>query len=228
MTLFLIYGNDAVGKSVQLKNICAASENPYYLSLEIKNRKLLEGVEFAHKELLAFTPEYKVDSIATFNAIGRVIEAILSSKETFDTIVIDGISDLPRYAEKVVIAELQKKNPSRKVIGADDKQAWATRNNLAHLPLEKLANWAEIKGTRVFMTSLMTDEYFGEKKVGRCVDAKDRLRKISDVRTMLTKDNRGYIAKFEKVPEWAVEGPAEVVVDKSGLLVQFATRGLLR
>lgn len=228
MTFFLIYGNDAVGKSVQLKNICLASENPYYLSLEIKNRKLFESVDFAHKELLAFTPDYKLDAIATFNAIGRVIEAIITSKEHFDTIVIDGISDIPRYAERVVLAELQKKEPGRKVIGPTDMQSWMVRNNLAHMPLERLSNWAETKGTRVFMTSLMTDEYVGEKRVGRCVDAKDRLRKLSDVRVLLSKDNRGYVAKFEKVPEWALDGQNEVIIDKSGLLIQFSTRGLLR
>lgn len=227
ITFFLIYGDDAVGKSIQLKNICLASENPYYLSLEVKNRKLLADVDFAHKELLNIQPDYKVDAIGTYNAIGRIIEAILNSKEKFDTIVLDGISDIPRYAEKVVIAELQKKEPGRKVIGPTDMQSWSVRNNLAHLPLERLANWAEDKGTRVFMTSLMADEYFGEKKVGRCVDAKDRLRKLADVRVKLTKDNRGYIAKFEKVPNWATEGLPEVVVDKQGLLVQFSMRGLL-
>ena len=228
ITFFLIFGDDAVGKSVQLKSICLASENPYYLSLEIKNRKFLENVDFAHKEMLVIRPDYKIDSVATYNSIGHTIEAILNSKDTFDTVVIDGISDIPRYAEKVVLAELQKTQPSRKVLGDKDMQSWMVRNNLAHLPLERMANWAEMKGVKVFMTSLMADEYFGEKKIGRCIDAKDRLRKLADVRVQLVKDGRGYIAKFEKLPEWAADGPVEMVVDKSGLLVEFSKRGLMR
>jgi len=228
ITFLLVYGNDSVGKSVQLKNICLSSEKPIYISFEIKNRKLLESVDFEHKEALVIQPDYKIDSIATYHNFGKIIQDILNGKDGYDVVVIDGISDIPRYAEKVAIAELQKSDKNRKAIGPTDMQSWMVRNNLAHLPLERMANWAEIHGVKVFMTSLMTDEYFGEKKIGRCVDAKDRLRKLADVRVQLVKDNRGYIARFEKMPEWAAEGAAEVVVDKSGLLVEFSKRGLLR
>jgi hypothetical protein len=73
----------------------------------------------------------------------------------------------------------------------------------------------------------MMNEYIGEKRVGRCVDAKDRLRKLCDVRVMLTNDGRGYLAKFEKVPAWAVDGEKEIAVSKSGLATEFVKRGLL-
>jgi hypothetical protein len=73
----------------------------------------------------------------------------------------------------------------------------------------------------------MCDEYIGEKKVGRCVDAKDRLRKLCDVRVMLTNDGRGYLAHFEKVPAWAKDGTSPVIVGKGGLATEFSKRGLL-
>lgn len=226
MTLFLIYGQDAAGKSVQCKNICEMSESALYISLEIKNRKLLKDVEFDVTEALVIQKDYKVDPIGTYDRFGQIIEKVMNENK-HKTIIVDGISEIPRYAEKVVIMELRKKDPNRKVIGKDDKQAWSVRNNLAHLPLERLSSWAEIEGCNVFLTSLMCDEYVGEKKVGRCVDAKDRLRKLCDVRVMLTNDGRGYLAKFEKVPGWASEGDIEVAVGKSGLASEFVKRGLL-
>jgi hypothetical protein len=87
--------------------------------------------------------------------------------------------------------------------------------------------WAELQDRNVFVTSLMTDEYLGEKKVGRCVDAKDRLRKTADIRVQLTNDGRGHLARFEKMPGWATEGAMEMAIGKGGLAVEFVKRGVL-
>jgi hypothetical protein len=227
MTLFLIYGNDSTGKSIQMKSICEMSESPCYISLEIKNRRLLKDSGILMIEALVIQKDYKIDPVATYEKLGKNIEEILNSPAKFDTIIIDGISEIPRYAEKVVIRELQKAKPGTKVIGKENLAAWAVRNNLAHLPMERLSSWAEIHDKRVFLTSLMCDEYVGEKKVGRCVDAKDRLRKLCDVRVMLTNDGRGYLAHFEKVPSWAKDGASPAVVGKGGLATEFSRRGLL-
>jgi len=222
----LIYGNDSTGKSVQMKSICEMSESALYISLEIKNRRLLEGAEFDITEALVIQKDYKVDPVATYEKFGQIVEKVMN-ENSHQTVVVDGISEIPRYAEKVVIKELQKKDPTKKVIGKENLAAWSVRNNLAHLPLERLATWAEIEGKNVYLTSLMCDEYIGEKKVGRCVDAKDRLRKLCDVRVMLTNDGRGYLARFEKVPGWAKDGEIEVAVGKGGLATEFSRRGLL-
>ena len=228
MTLFLLYGNDSTGKSIQCKNIAEMSEDALYISLELKNRRLLKEVDFAVEEALVIAKDYKVDAIGTYQQFSKIIEDVIN-KGTCKTIIIDGISEIPRYAEKVVISEIQKLpgKANTKVIGKDNLAAWSVRNNLAHLPLERLSSWAEINGKDVFLTSLMRDEYVGEKNVGRCVDAKDRLRKLCDVRVMLTNDGRGYLAKFEKVPAWASEGEKEVAVSKSGLATEFVKRGLI-
>ena len=95
------------------------------------------------------------------------------------------------------------------------------------MPLERLALWAVRHDRKVFATTLTTDDYVGEKKVGRTIDAKDRVRKLSDVRIQLTNDGRGRLAKFEKVPGWAEEGPAEVAVTKNGLALELMKRNLL-
>jgi AAA domain len=229
MTLFLVYGNDSTGKTIQIKSICEMSDSPCYISLEIKNRKLLKDSGIPMIEALVIQKDYKIDPVATYEKLGKNIEEILNNPSKFDTIVIDGISEIPRYAEKVVIKEIQKQpgKAGTRVIGKENIAAWAVRNNLAHLPMERLSSWAEIHDKNVFLTSLMCDEYVGEKKVGRCVDAKDRLRKLCDVRVMLTNDGRGYLAHFEKVPAWAKDGTNPVVVGKGGLATEFSKRGLL-
>jgi hypothetical protein len=226
ITFILIYGDDNTGKSVQCTNICEMAEKALYVSLEVKNRKLLKDVSFDVTEALVIDPTNKIDAVPTFNKLGGIIEKIMKDNE-HDTVVIDGISDLHRWAEKVVIAELKKKDPARKVIGKDDKQAWSVRNNLAYLPMERMSVWAEVNDRVVLVTSLLTDEYLGEKKIGRCVDAKDRLRKTADVRVQLINDGRGHLARFEKMPGWATEGPMEMVIGKGGLAVEFAKRGVI-
>ena len=228
MTLFLIYGDDSTGKSVQCRNICEMSEDALYISLELKNRRLLKEVDFTVSEALVVAKDYKIDTVGTYRQFSKIIEGVIN-KGTHKTIVIDGISEIPRYAEKVVISEIQKMpgKEGTKAIGRENLVAWSVRNNLAHLPMERLASWAEINDKDVFLTSLMINEYIGEKRVGRCVDAKDRLRKLCDVRVMLTNDGRGYLAKFEKVPAWAVDGEKEIAVSKSGLATEFVKRGLL-
>ena len=228
MTLFLLYGNDSTGKSIQCKNIAEMSEDALYISLELKNRRLLKEADFTVSEALVIAKDYKIDAIGTYRQFSKIIEDVIN-KGTHKTIIIDGISEIPRYAEKVVIGEIQKMpgKAGTKVIGKENLAAWSVRNNLAHLPLERLSSWAEINSKDVFLTSLMCDEYIGEKKVGRCVDAKDRLRKLCDVRVMLTNDGRGYLAKFEKVPAWAADGEKEVAVTKSGLATEFVKRGLI-
>jgi len=244
MTLSLIYGADATGKSLHCKTLCEASETPLYISTEAKNRKLLHGADFEVIESLAIEkpPSFRTDPLATYDKFGSIIESVLNGKSpidgkprVYDCVVIDGISEIPKWAEKVVVRELQKKwdtNKERKGnrplgIGKENLAGWAARNNLSYMPLERMATWAVETDARVYMTSLITDEYVGEKKVGLVVDAKMRLRKLADVRVWLTADGRGYLAKFEKVPNWALAGESSVKVMRGGLVAEFGKRGLL-
>ncbi len=235
--MYLIYGQDAVGKSIQVKAICEMTEHPLYISMELKNRRLLgldklgqqtEQSPFDVMEALVITPDYKIDPIKTYEKLGSIIQDVLNKPDEHDTVVIDGISEIPKYTEKVVLKRLQDAKPEAhiKMIGKDNLAAWAARNNLAHMPMEQLSSWAVLHDKKVFLTSLMTDEYIGEKKVGRCVDAKDRLRKLCDVRVMLTCDGRGRLADFEKVPD-GCDGTNPVVIGKGGLAGEFMKRGLL-
>jgi len=228
MTFFLLYGEDSTGKSVQMISVCEMAENALYVSLEVKNRKLLRNAPFDHEEVLVFDKTNKIACIDTFNGLGKIIEKIMNENK-YSTVVFDGIYDIPRWAEKVVIREIQKEHPGQTTIGKNNLAGWATRNTLAYLPMERMSVWAENNDCDVFITTLMTDDYVGEKKVGRIVDAKGRLKKTADVRVHLYRDGRGYISKFEKVPGWAKDGEMEVMLKgKGALAMEFMKRGLLR
>lgn len=245
ITTTLIYGRDSTGKSSQVKAICEASETPIVISMEIKNRKLY-GLDTSGKMtadtpfevveplIIEPAPSFKIMPVETFNAMGKVIERILNNLgpdgkiKKYDVVVIDGISDISRYAEKVVIREIQKKHPDQKVIGKENLAGWAARNNLTCMPMERLASWAEVHDAKVFFTTLMADEYINNAKVGYKCDIQQRVKdKACDVRICLTKDGRGYMAKFEKVPAWANKEKEEVVVGDGGLYMELVKRGLM-
>jgi hypothetical protein len=224
--------------------------------MELKNRKVynLDNRGKMTKEtpfdviepvVITSPPQYEIDPVPTFNAVGNAVEAILNGKgvdgksKEYKTVIVDGISDFPRYAEKVVIQKLQekwdKKSPKDRegsrpiVIGEKNKAAWGVRNNLAALPLERLAAWAEVTGANVFLTTLMTSEYINDKKAGYKVDIQDRIRdKTCDIRVKLVHDGRGYMAKFEKAPMWAKKDKEEVIVGEGMLFAEFAKRGMIR
>jgi hypothetical protein len=187
---------------------------------------MLRDAEFDVIETQVIRKDHTVDELACMDTFGKAIEKVVSA-DKYKVVVVDGISQIPRYAAAVVLKKLQEKEPSRKAIGENDLAAWSARNRLAALPIERLSSWAVTTNAVVIMTSLMTDEYVGTKKVGRKVDAKDYIRSLCDVRVMLVHDGRGYMAKFEKVPEWAEGTAGEVAVERIGLLVEMGKRGLL-
>ena len=247
---------DATGKSAQLKTIAESSESAIVISLELKNRKLynLNNMGKMTKDspcdvvepiVLQNPPSYEIKPIETFNAVGNVVEMILNGKgldgkpKQYQTVIVDGISDFPRWAEKLVIQKLQEKwdnKPAKDrdgsrpvVIGEKNKAAWGVRNNLACLPLERLAAWAEVTGANVFLSTLMTPEYINDKKAGYKVDIQDRIRdKTCDIRVKLIHDGRGYLAKFEKVPDWAKGTTDEVMIGKGMLFAEFSKRGMIK
>jgi hypothetical protein len=195
--------------------------------------------------ILQNPPSYEIKPIETFNAVGNVVEMILNGKgpdgkpKQYQTVIVDGISDFPRWAEKIVIRNLQEKwdnKPAKDrdgsrpvVIGEKNKAAWGVRNNLACLPLERLAAWAEVTGANVFLSTLMAPEYINDKKAGYKVDIQDRIRdKTCDIRVKLIHDGRGYFVKFEKSPDWAKGVADEVMIGKGMLFAEFSKRGMIK
>lgn len=259
ITTFLIYGRDSTGKSSQLKSICEASEEPIVISLEMKNRRLYglnamgkmtdeSPFEVVEPLVIENPPSFVTMPVETYNSMGKVIERILNNQgpdgkpKKYKTVVIDGISDISRWAEKVTIKGLQEKWERKGKegdmpvgIGKENLAAWTVRNNLTCMPLERLAAWAEINGANVFFSTLMTPEYLNNAKSGYKMDIQDRIRdKVCDVRVCLSSDGRGYTARFEKVPNWAEKitnkagaVTVEMAISEGGLFMELARRRLL-
>lgn len=240
----LVYGADGTGKSVQCKNILEASESAEHWSFATKNRKLYETSGVISEELLRFNNDSTINPYTTIDAFHDKIAATVSG--TPKTIVIDEITLLRKWAQPVVIEEINKQRraynkPPVTKIGESNYTAWARVNEIVYGKLELLANWSEMSGGIVLAISsiveerrMVQDSDSGETKsvtTGNwIVDAKENIRKLADVRVRLEKDGRngrGYYAIFEKCQDWMTEGKESVKIDKDGLLTEFAVRGIL-
>lgn len=222
------------------------SETPIVISLEIKNRKVYgldengkptenTPCEVVEALVLGPAPSFEIQPIPTFNTVGKTVERILNGlgpdgkPKKYKTVIIDGISRLSRWAEQVIIAELNKKWPGTTAIGKENLAAWSARNNLTCLPLERLATWSELNGANVFFTTLMTGDYIDGVMKGYKIDCQPRIIEIAcDTRICFMKDGRGYIARFEKIPPHVVwEGKDEIALPRGTLFMEMAKRGML-
>ena len=240
----LVYGADGSGKSVQCKNIAEANESAEHWSFATKNRRLYAESGVVSTELLRFNEDSTVNPYRTIDAFHDKVTATVKENRT-KLVVIDEITLLRKWAQPVVLEEINKvrrsqnKYPLTK-IGRDNAAAWGRVNDLVYGQLEHLANWSEINNAIVIAVTAITEERrmvinsdgeaVSEVTGNWIADAKNHVRKLADVIVRLEqngKAGKGYYAVFEKQQEWMVEGKDAVKVDKSGLLTEFALRGVL-
>ena len=240
MTVSLVYGDDAVGKTMHVRTFCELAEHACFISMELKNRKVFALDRGGHKtedspsydiyEALVIdpAPPYRIKPVETYNLFVKTVEDILKSGKRYDVLVVDGISDISKLAESVVLAYLQKENPKRKAIGDKDQASWSKRNDLANLPIEALSNWSVLESNDVFMTTLRKDNYEDNVKIGRKVSVQSLVKeKLCDVRVHLKCGRNGYTAEFEKVPDWSKKFEQEVTIAPGGLYAEYSKRGLV-
>jgi hypothetical protein len=240
----LIYGADGSGKSVQAMHIAEAAESAEHWSFATKNRRLYQEAGVPSVELLRFNPDSTVNPYNTIDAFhAKVAETVKSNLPHL--IIIDEITLLRKWAQPVVIEEINKQRrayqkPPITKIGENNYAAWARVNDIVYGKLELLANWSEMHdAVIVAITSiaenrrLVVDESGETKSVTTgewVVDAKENVRKLADIRVRLDRDGRkgkGYWAYFEKCQDWMTEGKEEVKVGKDGLMIELTTRGVL-
>lgn len=241
----LVYGSDGTGKSVQCKNVAEAQESAEHWSFATKNRKLYQTSGVPSIELLKFNADSTVNPYNTIDAFhDKVAETVKSN--TPNLIVIDEITLLRKWAQPVVIEEINKsrrayQKPPITKIGENNYAAWARVNDIVYGKLELLANWSEMHdATVIAITSIVeerrmsVDAESGETKSvttgSWVVDAKENVRKLADVRIKLEKDGRngrGYYMIFEKTQEWMSEGKESVKAGKDALLTELMMRGVL-
>lgn len=240
----LVYGADGTGKSVQCKQIAESNDSAVVLSLATKNRALYKTSPILVGEILQFNDDATVNPYKTIDKFQEAIDRIIKEK-TAKIIVIDEITLLRKFAQPVVLEELNKirranqKSPLTK-IGKDNLAAWARVNDIVYGELERLANWAVINDATIIAITAITEERrlvqnsegeTSSEATGKyIIDAKLNIKKLADVIIRLEKDGskgRGYYAFVDKTQEWMSEGADFVKVDKNGLLTEFITRGVI-
>jgi len=223
-----------VGKSTQHTAICKYSEDgkSVYLCMEVKDDKLLKwtGVNAIH--IIQYNEYYEEDGVKTLEVLEREIRNIIKDNK-YGIVVLDGISDIRRFAMKEWIEQdnliqISKNKQPRKGISGENKAAWAAINQRVMGILEPLINWSNIKHTNVFFTAQMKDSYVNDTKVGRQIAAGDWIEFDVDAKCHLFRNDAGvFMARFSKLPGWAKVCEEEVPVAKEGLFGLLAERELL-
>jgi len=240
----LIYGPDGTGKSVQCKAVAEISENPIHLSFATKNRKLYETSDCQSTELLSFNEDVTVNPYKTMDNFHDQVSKIIK-ENVMKLVILDEITLLRKWAQPVVLEKINRARRAKndypiERIGRDNAAAWGWVNDLVYGELERLSNWATINDATVLAITAVTEERqlitdSDNKKVsettGRWIcDAKTNIRKLADVIIKLEKDGskgKGYWMIFEKQQDWMTEGKDSVKVDKTGMMAEFMTRGIL-
>ena len=241
----LIYGADGTGKSVQCKQIAESNENPVVLSLATKNRALYKESGVPVGEILQFNEDSTVNPYKTIDKFQEAVDRIIK-ENTAKLVVIDEITLLRKFAQPVVLEEINKtrradnKRPLTK-IGEENYGAWEKVNNIVYGHLERLANWSVINEATIIAITSITEERrlvpdddgkLHSQTTGKWIcDVKINIRKLADVIIKLEKDGsrgKGYWAFIEKTQDWMGEGKGDVIkIDKNGLLTEFMVRGVI-
>jgi hypothetical protein len=228
MTLVVTAGEPGVGKSTQHVALCKMLPESIYLCMEVKDDKLLRLAEINAIKIVQYDHSYNEDPVGTLNELEIAIHKIITENK-YKNVILDGISDIRKFAMKEWIYKdnQMRKDKPRTMISGENLAAWSAINQRVTLLLEPLINWANIKGTNVFFTAQMKDSYLNNNKVGRQIAAQDWIEYDVDVRCLLVRDSRGYIAKLTKLPGWAIGSEEEKLIDKDTYLMFLAEKGLI-
>lgn len=233
MPLILTPGEPGVGKSTQHAAICKYVPGSVYLCMEVKDRKLLDikGVKFI--QIIQYTDAFEEDAVATLEVLETEIRKIVRGNE-HTHVVIDGISDIRRFAQKEWIFKdnierMKVGKAPRSGISGENKSAWAAINQRVMGILEPIVNWSNVKGTTVMFTAQMKDSYMNDQKVGRQINAGDWVEYDVDVKCILYRNLDGgtFMARFTKLPGWARKCEDDVPIAAEGYYGLLAERGLI-
>jgi hypothetical protein len=190
--------------------------------MEVKDKKLLDLSKINSVQIIQYDKDFQEDAIETVQVLEKTIRSIIHENK-YKIVVLDGISDIRRFAQKEWIFKDnlmrgKEGKPPRTMISGENKGAWAAIN----------INWSNIMGTHVFFTAQMKDAYLNDQKVGRAIAAGDWIEFDVDVKCRLYMNTEGiYMAKFEKMPGWAIVKDSDVPVAKGGYIGLLSERGLL-
>ena len=243
MVVAIIAGRGGVGKSSQLFPIAKLFQPTQWAILEKKDERTVKqgfSVESVqHQTLIEVYPkghtdnqgdlnEYMDNPIETLNLFQQWRDMVLQHNE-LKCIVVDGISDLRRYATTEWELINDQKATGRNIA------AWVAINTRVKRLVNPLRNFGVFNGIHVFFTAQMRDVYGVDAKknpmrLGEEPDIKEWLEYPVDALLILNKQKRSevYTVSAEKVPNWcASSGWVEELRKDMGLLEVMSKYGLL-
>lgn len=238
----LIYGDDGTGKSVQAMKIAEMKDNPLHVSMAVKNRDLYKDGVVTSEEILVFGNDMSINPYETIDNFHKIVDRIIK-ENVVDMVVIDEISLLRTWAQACTL-EWWNRSYSSKItkIGENNALAWEHVNKITYGYIERLTTWAALNNVVVVAITSLRDVRILEKgddgkshsvATGQTtVNAKDNVKKLSDIRVRLEKDGKhgkGYYATFEKYTD-KQHSPIEkdvIKVERDGILQELILRGVM-
>lgn len=152
----LLAGEPGVGKSFQamlfeeiIKVFDLENRDKSKLSqlTELKNR-LIEVIEIKQ-----IKPDFKDDYLQSYYKLQEEIDFALKNNGDFETLLIDGISDI---RNKLALAKWHKDNPKRKRPNVFE---WGTINETTKNMIAPLINMSRVLNKNLILTAQLKDDY---------------------------------------------------------------------
>lgn len=219
MTVSIIAGRGGTGKTSQISTIAQFLENYKWALMEIKDIKSLKHM--ATDILVSMNDNYTIDPIKTLNNFEQWKNKIITSD--LSCVVVDGISDLRKYAEEEWIINNNEHRIAeglkpRKSIGGENIGAWSDINNRVKGLLVPLINYGIANDIHVFFTAEMKDIYRNNKVVAIEPNIKPWIEYPCECIVILKSDGNKFWCDSTKVPAWSTGVFSETLEKNVGLM----------
>jgi hypothetical protein len=221
MTVGIFSGEEGVGKTTQLLTLAKAYPKSYWIVMELKDKDRLKKEADDELEVcIAYTTypkgherQKKVDPVATLKAVEEARDHMIEMEP--QTCIVDGISDLRKYATSVWALEYNEKNDTSLTQPKyKDWGEWGIVNEMVQDILEPMINTALDTHLDLWMTSQMKP------------DLKDWMSYPVQCLFLLDRTKSEYSLECTKEPENAAWEKLELEKD-TGVLKALVKHGLV-
>lgn len=221
MVVAIIAGLPGRGKTSSLIYFTKIYQPYRWGLLELKDLRSLDAKGVTYDNLTAITDEYKNNPNEILKSCEKWRDKVIKDK-TLKLIVIDGISDLRRFARDEWDA-----NPNNRKATGKNIHAWEMINNRVRGIINPIINYGLFMGVHVFLTTQMKDIYENDIKRGKEPDIKEWLQYDCECLIQLHKTGDKYTCSCDKAPMWS-QGTFSCELRKdTGLLEVLSMQGLL-
>jgi hypothetical protein len=233
MSVGIFSGVEGVGKTSQLLTLAKAYPKAYWIVMELKDKDRLKKEADEDLEVcIAYTThpkghktQKKVDPVATLKAIEAARDHMIDMEP--QTCIVDGISDLRKYATSVWALDYNEKNNTHLTQPKyKDWGEWGLVNEMVQDILEPMINTALDGHLDLWMTSQMKPDYKNDIKIGDKPDLKDWMSYPVQCLFLLERTKSEYSLQCTKEPENAAWEVPELQKEV-GILKALVEHGLV-